>query len=68
MTNIFDDDTESFYVVVNARQVHSIWPQPLPVPSGWTVVHGPDQRDSCLAYIESNWTDTVLLPHGKRAS
>lgn len=68
MTNIFDDETESFFVVVNDQQVHSIWPQRLPTPSGWTAVHGPDQRGACLAYVERNWTDTVLLPHSKRVS
>ena len=26
------------------------------MPEGWTVVHGPGERDDCLAYVRDNWT------------
>ncbi|GAA1040811.1 mycobactin NRPS accessory protein MbtH [Virgisporangium ochraceum] len=57
MTNPFDDDEGSFYVLVNAENQHSLWPAFAEVPAGWTVVHGQSGRKECLDYIENNWTD-----------
>jgi type I protein arginine methyltransferase len=57
MTNPFDDETAEFYVLVNAEQQHSLWPAFAAVPDGWTVAAGPDGRQKCLDYIESNWVD-----------
>lgn len=41
----------------NAGNQHSLWPTFAEIPSGWTQVHGPTTRESCLAYVEKNWTD-----------
>lgn len=57
MINVFDDPDGEFVVVVNVENQHSLWPTALDVPGGWTVVHGPDTRQNCLDYIETNWTD-----------
>lgn len=57
MTNPFDDDEGSFYVLVNDENQHSLWPAFAEVPAGWTVVHGQSGRQECLDYIENNWTD-----------
>lgn len=55
--NPFDDPEGVFYVLVNDEQQHSLWPGHLAVPAGWQVVHGTDTRQSCLDYVERNWTD-----------
>lgn len=57
MTNPFDSTDGRFLVLVNDDEQHSLWPAFVPVPSGWIVSHGPDDRDACLSYIEKNWTD-----------
>lgn len=57
MTNLLDDEAGVFVVLVNAEGQHSLWPQPIAVPEGWTVVKQAGTRKDCLAYIEENWTD-----------
>ncbi|MFI6849617.1 MbtH family protein [Kitasatospora sp. NBC_00085] len=56
-TNPFEDDNASYYVLVNEENQHSLWPGFAEVPAGWTVVHGQESRESCLDYINTNWTD-----------
>jgi MbtH protein len=56
-TNPFDDDTIHHLVVVNDEGQHSLWPAFAAVPQGWVIVHGPELRAECLAYVERNWTD-----------
>ncbi|MFJ9107718.1 MbtH family protein [Streptomyces sp. NPDC102283] len=56
-TNPFDDDDAPFRVLRNDEGQHSLWPEFAPVPAGWRVVHGPDGRAACLAYVEEHWTD-----------
>ncbi|MQY03018.1 Protein MbtH [Actinomadura sp. RB68] len=57
MTNPFEDEDASYFVLVNDEGQHSLWPVFAEVPAGWTVVHGEDSRKSCLDYIETHWTD-----------
>jgi len=56
-TNPFDDENGTFYALINDEGRYSLWPTFADVPAGWTVVHGADTRQSCLAYIEEHWTD-----------
>ena len=56
-TNPFDDEDGTFAVLCNDEGQHSLWPVFAEVPAGWTTVHGPGDRASCLAYVEENWTD-----------
>lgn len=56
-TNPFDDENGIFYALVNDEGQYSLWPTFADVPAGWTVVHGPEARQSCLDYIEDHWTD-----------
>lgn len=56
-TNPFDDDSDTFYVLVNDEEQHSLWPAFVAVPAGWRVVFGADTRANCLAYVEDNWAD-----------
>ena len=58
--NPFDDETASFYVLVNNEDQHSLWPRFKQVPGGWTIVFGADggaSRQACLDYVDANWTD-----------
>ena len=57
MTNPFDNADGTFLVLVNDENQHSLWPQFAPVPDGWRNLFGPDGRQACLDYIETNWTD-----------
>jgi MbtH protein len=62
MTNPFDDENGRYLVLVNDERQHSMWPAHVPVPTGWTSVHGEAARQECLDYIERAWTD--LRPAG----
>ncbi|QKV72490.1 MbtH family protein [Amycolatopsis sp. Hca4] len=57
MTNPFEDPAGTYLVLVNAENQHSLWPQSVDVPAGWTVAFGPSSRQECLDYVEANWTD-----------
>jgi MbtH protein len=57
MTNPFEDNDASYLVLVNDEGQHSLWPEFVAVPAGWTVAHGPAARQDCLDHIERNWTD-----------
>ncbi|ORJ64183.1 MbtH family protein [Mycobacterium simiae] len=56
-TNPFDDDSGTFFVLVNDDEQHSLWPAFAAVPAGWHVVFGEAGRAACLDYVEQNWTD-----------
>jgi MbtH protein len=57
MTNPFEDENARYFVLVNDENQHSLWPASIDVPAGWTIVHGEQSRESCLEYVEANWTD-----------
>ncbi|GIJ27293.1 MbtH protein [Micromonospora qiuiae] len=57
MINPFDRPDGTYLVLVNAESQYSLWPEPNPVPAGWSVAHGPAGRDDCLAFVETIWTD-----------
>lgn len=57
MTNPFEDENASYQVLVNDEGQHSLWPQTIDVPAGWTVAFGPASRRDCLDYVETSWTD-----------
>lgn len=57
MFNPFDDPEGTFLVLVNDEDQHSLWPQPAPVPGGWSIVFGPAGREEALEYVETHWTD-----------
>jgi MbtH protein len=57
VNNPFEDESGSFYVLVNAEGQHSLWPIFAEVPAGWQIAHGPDQRWACLDYTETHWND-----------
>jgi MbtH protein len=57
MTNPFEDENASYLVLVNDESQHSLWPQAIEVPAGWTVAFGPAGRQPCLEHVETSWTD-----------
>lgn len=57
MTNPFEDDNAKYLVLVNDEGQHSLWPSFIDVPRGWDIVYGADSRQSCLDYVNQNWTD-----------
>lgn len=57
--NPFDNDNHKFLVLKNARNQYSLWPNFIAVPAGWNCIFGPDERGSCVAYIDQHWTDLM---------
>jgi uncharacterized protein YbdZ (MbtH family) len=55
--NPFDDDSGTFWVLVNDEEQHSLWPVFADIPAGWRVVYGEADRAACMDYIERNWAD-----------
>lgn len=56
-SNPFEDQDGSYYVLVNHENQHSLWPAFAEVPNGWEITFGEADRESCLDYVEHNWTD-----------
>jgi MbtH protein len=57
LSNPFDDPQGSFLVLVNDEGQHSLWPAFIAIPAGWRRISGPEERQECLNYIESHWSD-----------
>jgi MbtH protein len=62
VVNPFENDDAMFLVIVNEENQHSLWPIFAVIPSGWAAAFGPDSRQACLNYVETNWTD--MRPRG----
>ena len=56
-TNPFEDENGTYVVLVNDEGQHSLWPAYIDAPAGWIVAFGENTRQSCLDYIDANWTD-----------
>ncbi|WP_031077035.1 MbtH family protein [Streptomyces sp. NRRL S-118] len=61
-TNPFEDEDGLYLVLVNDEGQHSLWPDGIDVPAGWTVALGASPRRDAVAYVETHWTD--LRPAG----
>ncbi|WP_447038501.1 MbtH family protein [Streptomyces sp. DSM 118878] len=57
MSNPFENPDASYFVLVNDEGQHSLWPSFVEIPAGWSTVHGADNRQACVDYIETHWTD-----------
>ncbi|AJC22773.1 MbtH family protein [Pandoraea pulmonicola] len=53
----FDDENGVFRVVINDEEQYAIWPDYRPVPAGWREVGVSGNKATCLAHIETVWTD-----------
>lgn len=52
----------SWLVLVNERGQYSLWPALSPVPLGWTECGPEGDEATCMAWIDSHWTD--MRPRG----
>lgn len=57
MTNPFENPDASYLVLVNHEGQHSLWPEFAEVPAGWSLANGPDTRDACLEFVNTQWID-----------
>lgn len=57
MKNASVDQGDRFVVVVNDEGQHALWPEYSPVPKGWGVKYGPNEKLACLEYVKQNWVD-----------
>jgi MbtH protein len=48
---------QTFTVVINQEEQHSIWPTELPIPAGWHALECSGSKEICLAYISEHWKD-----------
>jgi MbtH protein len=54
--NPFDNEEGNFFVLKNAKDQYSLWPEFADIPNGWKTVLGPSIRNDCVSYIEKNWS------------
>ncbi|MEC5320484.1 MbtH family protein [Brenneria populi subsp. brevivirga] len=64
--NPFDDDSLTFFVLINPQRQYSLWPAFAAPPAGWESEYGPDSRAACIEYIEKHWLD--MRPASLRAA
>jgi MbtH protein len=57
MANPFEDAAAEYLVLVNDERQYSLWPAFREIPQGWTVVGPAGERQHCLDWIETHWTD-----------
>ncbi|MGQ4464645.1 MbtH family protein [Streptomyces violaceoruber] len=57
MTNPFEDANGTYLVLLNEEGQYSLWPSFVVVPTGWEVVVPETDRQTCLDYINENWTE-----------
>jgi MbtH protein len=53
----FDGENTQFRVVINHEEQYSIWPDYKAIPEGWKSVGVEGDKQTCLNYIETTWTD-----------
>ena len=57
MTNPFESDDLEYIVLINEEGQYSLWPAFREVPIGWETVGPKGDRQKCLDWIETVWTD-----------
>lgn len=50
-------DDQQFDVVVNHEAQYSIWPTWKEKPNGWQAAGFSGNREQCLEFVRSEWTD-----------
>jgi MbtH protein len=57
-TSCFDNEDETFIVLINHEQQYSIWPHWKAVPGGWSAIEGiKGDKKTVLEYVDRHWTD-----------
>lgn len=54
-TNPFDNPQGRFYILQNARQQYSLWPEQCTLPAGWRVMCEPQAPEQCNAWLDAHW-------------
>ena len=57
MANPFESENEPYRVLINREGQHSLWPEFIDVPAGWSVVLSGKSRQECLDYVDVHWKD-----------
>lgn len=57
MNDASDEENRAYCVLVNGEGQHSLWPQSVKIPDGWTQMFGPSPKADCLDYVNRNWAD-----------
>jgi MbtH protein len=57
MSNPFENPSGTYCVLVNERGQHSLWPDFIRSPPGWTMIGPKGDRDTCIRWVDGNWTD-----------
>jgi MbtH protein len=60
MTNPFDDEDGTFYVLINDEGQYCLRPTFVDVPAGWNCIYEPASGQACLDNINQTWTDMRL--------
>lgn len=62
-SNPFDNQQGPFFILQNAQQQFSLWPQQCALPQGWRVVCQPASQDACTAWLNANWQNLTPAYH-----
>lgn len=54
--NPFDNSQAQFYILCNARQQYSLWPESCALPPGWQVACCAQPLAACEAWLATHWT------------
>lgn len=54
-------DDMTYIVVKNAENQHALWIGSRPVPDGWEPAGMTGDKDACLAFVRTAWTDITPL-------
>ncbi|MCB9744990.1 MAG: MbtH family NRPS accessory protein [Alphaproteobacteria bacterium] len=57
MSEQYEDDGQTYLVVLNHEEQYSIWPEHRPVPAGWRAEGKRGSKPDCLQHIDAVWTD-----------
>ena len=55
-----EDPFDTYFVVRNERDHHSVWPTVKPIPDGWEALGFVGNRNQCLDWIEANWAGPAI--------
>lgn len=57
MFNEKSQSADQFEVLVNHEEQYSIWPLGKTIPHGWKQAGKSGDKETCLAFVKSVWTD-----------
>lgn len=56
-SNPFDATQSRFFILENAQQQFSLWPEHCALPEGWSVACEPALPEECNLWLQSNWSN-----------